>query len=213
MTKIPFDDQLRAAEKHLSRRDPILRGFIKKYGPCRIKPHTRYVETLIGSIISQQLSTKAADTIYNRFRALYPSARFPAPAEILATPDETLRATGMSNGKVSFVKDIVARTHDGTLKLTRLTQKSDDEIIHMLIQVKGIGVWTAHMFLIFSLGRLDVLPVGDLGVRRGIERAYGFSALPHSAEIERLAEERSWRPYCSVVSWYLWRSLENKTNE
>ena len=213
MIKIPFDEQLRAAEKHLSRRDPILRGFIKKYGPCRIKPHTRYVETLIGSIISQQLSTKAAATIYNRFRALYPSTRFPAPAEILATPDETLRATGMSSGKVSFVKDIVARTHDGTLKLTRLTQKSDDEIIRMLIQVKGIGVWTAHMFLIFSLGRLDVLPVGDLGVRRGIERAYGLSDLPHPAEIERLAEERSWHPYCSVVSWYLWRSLENKSND
>lgn len=205
-----FQDSLRAAERQLARRDPILRQIIKKHKPCLVRPHTRYFETLAGSIISQQLSTKAADTIWKRFQSLYAPARCPRPEHILATPDETLRATGMSYGKVAFIKDLAARTADGSLKLARLSRMSDEEIITALTQVKGIGVWTVHMFLIFSLGRLDVLPVGDLGIRRAIERGYGFAHLPSAAEIEQIAETKGWRPYCSVASWYLWRSLENK---
>ena len=116
----------------------------------------------------------------------------------------------MSFSKISYIKDIAAKTGDGSLKFNRLAKMTDDEIIAMLTQVKGIGVWTVHMFLIFSLGRMDVLPVGDLGIRRGIQLAYGFEQLPNTAEIERVAEENGWRPYCSVASWYLWRSLENK---
>lgn len=206
-----FQESLRQAEKHLSRRDPVLRQIIKKHSPCLIRPHTRYFETLTGSIISQQLSTKAADTIWKRFQSLYAPLRCPRPDQILATPDETLRATGMSFGKVAFIKDLAARTADGSLKLARLSRMSDEEIITALTQVKGIGVWTVHMFLIFSLGRLDVLPVGDLGIRRAIERGYGFDHLPIATEIEQIAETNSWRPYCSVASWYLWRSLENKS--
>ncbi len=205
-----FQDQLRAAERHLARRDPALRPYIKHHSPCRLRPHTRHFETLVDAIISQQLSTKVAEVILNRFKALFAPGRFPRPEQILATPDETIRAVGMSNGKVAFIKDLAAKTEDGTIKLRGLARMSDDEIIEMLTGVKGIGVWTAHMFLIFSLGRLDVLPVGDLGIRRGVERLYGLDHLPNAEEIEQVAEERGWRPYCSVASWYLWRSGEEK---
>lgn len=205
-----FDDALRAAERHLSRRDPIVRQIIKRYGPCTIRPHTRYFDTLVGSIISQQLSTKAAETIRARFISLYAPARFPKAAQILATADEALRGVGLSGQKASYIKDLAAKTEDGTLKLSRLARMSDEEIIEMLVQIKGIGVWTVQMFLIFSLGRLNVLPVGDLGVRRAIERSYGLKQLPNAAEIEKIAEQQGWSPYCSVVSWFFWRSLENK---
>jgi DNA-3-methyladenine glycosylase II len=205
-----FIAELEKAERSLSRRDRQLRGLIKRHGPCRIRPHNRYFETLVEAVISQQLSTKAADTICNRFKSMYAPGRFPEPERILATPNDTLRATGMSNGKVSFVKDIAAKTQDGSLKFKRMAKMSDDEVIEMLTQVKGIGVWTAHMFLIFSLGRMDVLPVGDLGIRRAVERLYGFDHLPTAAEIEHVAEERGWRPYCSIASWFLWRSWEEK---
>jgi DNA-3-methyladenine glycosylase II len=205
-----FQESLRAAERQLSRRDPALRPFIKKHSPCRLRPHTRHFETLVEAIISQQLSTKVADTIIGRFKAIYAPARCPNPDQILATPNELIRATGMSNGKVAFIKDLAAKTGDGAIKLSRLSRMSDEEVIEMLVAVKGIGVWTAHMFLIFSLGRLDVLPVGDLGIRKAIERLYGLDHLPDAAEIERIAEEKGWRPYCSVASWYLWRSWEDK---
>jgi len=205
-----FQESLQAAERHLSKRDPVLRPFIKKHGPCRLRPHTRHFETLIDAIISQQLSTKAAETIVGRFKSIYAPARFPKPAQILVTPDETLRATGMSGAKVAFVKDLAAKTEDGAIKFPRLSRLSDEKVIETLVAVKGIGVWTAHMFLIFSLGRLDVLPVGDLGIRRAIERLYGFDRLPSAAEIDRVAGERGWRPYCSIASWFLWRSWEEK---
>ncbi|MGE0128577.1 MAG: DNA-3-methyladenine glycosylase [Blastocatellales bacterium] len=205
-----FQESLREAERHLSKRDPVLRPFIKKHGPCRLRPHTRHFETLVDAIISQQLSTKAAETIVGRFKSIYAPARFPKPAHILATPDERLRATGMSGAKVAFVKDLATKTEDGVVKFSRLARMSDEEVIEMLVPVKGIGVWTVHMFLIFSLGRMDVLPVGDLGIRRAIERLYGFDRLPNPAEIEQIAEERGWRPYCSIASWFLWRSWEEK---
>ena len=204
-----FAEELNDATRRLARRDPVLRPVIKQYGQCGIRPHNRYFETMVGSIISQQLSTKAAATIHARFKALYTPARVIKPEHILATPNEQLRATGMSNMKVAFMKDLAAKTQDGTLKFNRFARMNDDEVIELLTQVKGIGVWTVHMFLIFSLGRLDVLPIGDLGVRRAIERLYGFDHLPNAAEIEQLAEARGWRPYCSIVSWYLWRSLQN----
>lgn len=212
MAENEFTAALRAAEAHLARRDPVLRRIIRRHGACRIRPrpHTRHFETLVGSIISQQLSTKVADVIRARFCALYAPARFPTPAQILATPNEQLRTIGLSRAKAAYVKDIAAKTADGTLRFARVARMSDEEVTEMLVQVKGVGVWTAHMFLIFSLGRLDVLPVGDLGIRRAIERAYGFQSLPTAAEIEQIADERGWRPYCSVSAWYLWRSLESQ---
>lgn len=205
-----FLAELETAERLLGRRDPTMRGLIKRYSPCAIRPHTRYFHTLVGSIISQQLSTKAADTIHKRFLALYAPSRLPKPGQILETPDEHLRGTGISFQKISYIKDIAAKTEDGTLKFSKLSRLTDDEIIAMLTQVKGIGVWTVHMFLIFSLGRMDVLPVGDLGIRRAIQLNYGFEQLPSAAEIEQVAEANGWRPYCSIASWYLWRALENK---
>lgn len=210
MTLDQFNESLRAAEAHLARRDPVMRRIIRRHGPCPLKPrpHTRHFETLVGSIISQQLSTKVADVIRARFCALYAPARFPSPAQILATPDEQLRAIGLSRAKTAYVKDIAAKTGDGTLGFARVSRLTDEEVINALVTVKGVGVWTAHMFLIFSLGRLNVLPVGDLGIKRAVERAYGFPALPTAAEIERVAAERGWQPYCSVSAWYLWRSLE-----
>lgn len=206
-----FTEELKKAERVLSRRDQKLREFIKRYGSCQIRPHTRYFHTLVGSIISQQLSTKAADTIHKRFLALYSPTRWPKPAQILATSDESMRECGISFQKIGYIKDIAAKTEDGTLQFAKLSRMADQEIIEMLTQVKGIGVWTVHMFLIFSLGRMDVLPVGDLGIRNAIQRVYELDHCPLAAEIEALAKERGWRPYCSVASWYLWRSLENKT--
>lgn len=205
-----FAEELKKAERVLSRRDQKMRELIKRYGPCSVRPHTRYFQTLVGSIISQQLSTKAADTIRGRFVGLYAPVRFPKAAQIIETPDEHLRGTGISFQKISYIKDLAAKTEDGTLKLAKLARMTDEEIIEMLTSVKGIGVWTVHMFLIFSLARMDVFPVGDLGVRRAIQLRYGFEQLPTPAEMERIADENGWRPYRSIASWYLWRSLENK---
>lgn len=205
-----FVTELEKAERLLARRDPILRPVIKQYAPCRLRPHTRYFETMVGSIVSQQLSTKAADTIFKRFKALYAPARFPKPEQIAETPPEQLRSVGLSQQKANYIKDLAAKTHDGTIRFNQVSKLEDAAVIEMLTQVKGIGVWTVHMFLIFSLGRLDVLPVGDLGIRNAIQRAYGFDHSPLPAEIEALADARGWRPYCSVASWYLWRSLQNK---
>ncbi|NUM56061.1 MAG: DNA-3-methyladenine glycosylase 2 family protein [Candidatus Hydrogenedentes bacterium] len=202
---------LRVGERHLSRRDPFLRGVIRRNGPCALRPHRGYYEILVRAIISQQLSGKAAETIINRFRAVYGPNGFPRPDRILATPDAVLRATGMSNGKVTFVKDLAARLQDGSLKLNRLSRMGDDEIVAMLTEVKGIGVWTAHMFLMFSLCRLDVLPVGDLGIRNAFQRHYGLSGTPTAAQMESVAERNGWRPYRTIASWYLWRALEDES--
>lgn len=205
-----FDQTLRVAERHLSRRDAVLRAFIRKYGPCLLRPQTRYFETLTGSIISQQLSVKAAATIQQRLREIYSPPHLPKAAQLLATSEAQLRAAGISAQKISYIRDLATKTENKRVKLSRLSRMSDDEIIENLTQVKGIGVWTVHMFLIFSLGRLNVLPTGDLGIRKAIERSYNCSALPEAAEIEIIAARNNWAPYCSVASWYLWRSLENK---
>ncbi|MFN0123149.1 MAG: DNA-3-methyladenine glycosylase family protein [Blastocatellia bacterium] len=208
--QVDFQESLQAAQRHLARRDPVMRDLIRKYGDCRLKPHTRYFITLVGSIISQQLSTKAADTIQGRFFALYAPARYPTARRILETPDEQIRATGISGQKMRYIRDLAARTEDGSVRLRTLARMPDEEIIEMLTQIKGIGVWTVQMFLIFSLGRLDVLPVGDLGVRKAIERSYRLESIPDAPVIEEIATKWQWRPYTSVASWYLWRSLENK---
>lgn len=205
-----FESKLREAEKTLSRKDPAIRALVRKYGACRISPHTRYFDTLIGSIISQQLSTKAADTIHRRFLDLMKPSRRPRPELVLQLPDEAIRSAGISSQKLGYIKDLAAKTHSGEVKLSRISRMTDEEIIESLTSIKGIGVWTVHMFLIFSLGRLNVLPVGDLGIRNAIQRILGLEEPPKPNEIYQIAEERKWAPHCSVASWYLWRSLENK---
>jgi DNA-3-methyladenine glycosylase II len=203
-----FAESVRAAEQHLMKRDPVLRPHIRRNSPCKLRPypHHQHFQTLVTGILSQQLSSSAANTIIGRFKGLY--SKFPEPMEILETDHERLRGAGLSNAKARYVKDLSARTIDGTLVLHRISRMSNDEVIEMLTKVNGIGVWTAHMFLMFSLGRLDILPVGDLGIRKAIQINYGFAELPTPAEIEDLADKRRWHPYCSVASWHLWRTID-----
>jgi DNA-3-methyladenine glycosylase II len=163
---------------------------------------------LIDAIISQQLSVKAGDTILRRFQALF-GGRMPTPQEILATSTDTIRSIGASRAKAAYIKDLAEHISDGRLDLDHLSTLPNEEIIRELTAVKGLGVWSAHMFLIFSVGRLDILPVGDLGIRRAVMQLYGLPAMPAAAAIEAIAQKNDWHPYESVASWYLWRSLEN----
>ena len=203
-------ERVRVAEQHLMKRDSILRPHIRRNSPCELRPrpHGKHFQTLVTGILSQQLSGSAARTIIGRFTDLYTPARFPEASQIIETEHERLRSVGLSNAKSRYVKDLAAKTLDGTLSFSRLSRMTDEEVIQMLVRVNGIGVWTAHMFLMFSLGRLDVLPVGDLGIRKAIERAYGLGSLPNTAQIEKIANERGWHPYCSVASWHLWRIID-----
>lgn len=194
------------AEAHLAAADPTIGPLIEKYGPCRLAPHTDYFAVLCESIVSQQLAVKAADAIHGRFTAYYGGP--PAPAAVLATPPADLRALGLSGKKAEYIVDLAANFAGGAVTPGRFPALADEEIIDQLVSVKGVGVWTAHMFLIFALNRPDVLPVGDFGVRKAMMLTYGLEALPDKATMESIAA--AWRPWRSVASWYLWRSLENK---
>jgi DNA-3-methyladenine glycosylase II len=188
--------------------DPVLGGIIDRVGPCRLEARrsgTHY-DALVRSIVFQQLSGKAARTIHDRFRAIYPKGR-PRPELVLATDDTALRAAGLSRQKIGYLRDLSARVTERSLPLAHLGRLPDDAIIEHLVQVKGIGRWTVQMFLMFRLGRPDVLPELDLGVQNAIQRAYGLRKRPTPKEVLRIGEP--WRPYASVASWYLWRSLEN----
>lgn len=195
------------AQRLLARRDPILRDLMRRYGPCRLaeRQHTDPFTALVHAIISQQLSTKAAATIAGRFDSLF--AGVPTPAAVGATPDARLRELGLSAQKVRYVRDLCRQIDDGTLPLAAVNRLTDEEVIGALTQVKGIGRWTAEMFLIFRLHRPDVLPVGDLGIVKAVQRAYRLRTIPTAKRLIRLGE--SWRPYRSVACWYLWASLDN----
>lgn len=203
-------DEMARARRVLMRRDPVLRPIISKYGACGIKTgrEADIFCGLVESIMSQQLSTTAAATIYGRLRALMPDGGAPTAEAILLLSDETLRAVGLSRQKVSYVRDLSQRVIDGRLKTDAFATLSDDEVIAQLTQIKGIGRWTADMILIFRLARPDVLPVGDLGIVKAVQRAYGLRKTPSADRLLKIGEP--WRPYRSIASWYLWRSLENK---
>lgn len=175
-----------------------------------IRPHTDYYRELVDSIISQQLSVKAAATILKRFLDLFPGRNFPNPEAILEKNIDELRSVGLSKQKAGYIQDLAKNVVDGSVKFEHLDDLSNDEILSELTKIKGIGVWTVHMFLIFCMGRLDVLPVGDLGIRNGIKKLYGFETLPIPSEIEILAHDNKWHPYESIASWYVWHSLDNK---
>lgn len=195
------------ARRHLMRADPTLRTIIKRVGPCTLHafaPRDPF-ETLCKSIASQQLSTKAADTIFNRFCDLFPPRRRPTPERVMSLSDAEIRAAGFSGPKVAFIKDLAAHVSDGRLDLTRLKKLSDDEVMTQLIAVKGIGRWTAEIFMMFRLGRLDVLPADDLGLMNAVHRAYGLRKRPDPRRLRQIGD--AWRPYRSVASWYLWQSL------
>lgn len=196
---------------HLRDSDERLREVIDERGPLDLEARVRGrpadpYGALLRAIIGQQLSVKAARTIYERFTGLF-DGRTPTPEELLEVDADALRAVGLSRAKASYVRSLAEHVISGELELDRLDELPDEEVAAELIAVKGLGQWSVDMFLIFHLGRSDVLPVGDLGVRRAIERLYGFEALPSAAEVEALGER--WRPYRSLASLYLWESLDN----
>jgi DNA-3-methyladenine glycosylase II len=197
-----------STRRHLSR-DPVMRGLIRAAGPCVIKPQRGRTpfEALISAIAHQQLTGKAAATILGRFHALYGEGRYPRPEELLDTPEETLRSVGFSRAKAAALKDIAARTLDGTIPPRRnLARLADEAIVERLVQVRGVGRWTVEMFLMFTLGRPDVLPVDDYGVRSGFRIAYGLGEMPKPRELAEYGLR--WAPYRSAAAWYLWRAVD-----
>jgi DNA-3-methyladenine glycosylase II len=203
-------DDLDRARRVLMRRDPVLRDIIARYGKCSLKTgRERDIFCgLVESIVSQQLSTKAAATIYGRLRARMPDGGAPTPAGVSPLSDEDLRGIGLSRQKISYIRDLSRRVMDGSLKTESIASLSDDEVVAQLTQIKGIGRWTADMILIFRLARPDVLPVGDLGIVKAVQKAYGLRKAPDAERLLKIGE--AWRPYRSIAAWYLWRSLENK---
>jgi len=194
-----------AAVKHLRRADPVMRSIVKAVGPVGLKPGSRgdNFTTIARAIVGQQLSAKAAETIWGRLIALHPNGRKLRPEDIVAANEQDMRGAGLSNAKTIYLKDLASRVASGEVRLDRLSRMDDDRIIDELTPVKGIGRWTVEMFLIFKLGRPDVWPVDDLGIRNAVKRFYGLD--PTKDNMARVAEP--WRPWRSVASWYLWRSL------
>jgi DNA-3-methyladenine glycosylase II len=194
------------ARKHLMKADPKLGHIIKRVGSCQLHafaPRDPF-EALCMSIASQQLSTKAADTIFRRFCDLFPD-RKPTPERVMTLTDDEIRAVGFSRPKVTFIKDLASHVIDGRLDLHGLKKHPDDEVMRQLIAVKGIGRWTAEIFLMFRLGRPDIFPADDLGLMNAVQRTYGMRKRPDAKRLRKLCE--TWRPYRSVAAWYLWQSL------
>ena len=195
---------MKEAIHHLKRSDPILSEIMDRIGEYRITFRDPDFETLVKSIVYQQLSGRVASVIFGRL-AKAAGGKL-TPPNILKLRPSRMRTLGLSRQKTNYIRDLARRTRDGLVVFDELGELADAEVIERLTQVKGIGVWTAHMFLIFALRRTDVLPIGDLGIRNAIRKAYGMAEMPQPAEMEALAVR--WRPYCTVTSWYLWRSLE-----
>jgi DNA-3-methyladenine glycosylase II len=197
------------AHRHISKSNPRMAQLIRQSRRYDIAPAVsiRAFDALAESIAYQQLNGKAAATIWGRVRALYTKSKWLDPAKVLATPDEALRAAGLSRSKTAAIKDLAAKTLDGTVPSGRaLLRMSDDEIVASLTQVRGIGRWTVEMLLLFDLGRPDVWPVDDYGVRKGFAKTFGKRKLPTPKELMKHGEK--WRPYRSVAAWYFWRALD-----
>jgi DNA-3-methyladenine glycosylase II len=200
---------MRKAINHLKKSDPIISDIIKRVGPYKMGYRDPVLHSLARAIVYQQLNGKAALTIFNRFAAL--AGEPLTPQGILKLTDEQMRSAGLSKQKTSYLRDLAEKTHRGDLSFEKLAGLSDDEVIKHLTQVKGIGVWTAHMFLMFSLRRPDVLPVGDFGIRTAVMKHYKKRKMPNPKQMEKIA--KCWEPYRSVACWYLWRSLDIKTSK
>ena len=200
---------MRKAIRHLEAADPVMGGIIQRVGPYRLTFSEPAFETLVESIVYQQLSGRVAAVIFGRLVAAVPGGLL-TPENILALRPEKMRKLGLSKQKTAYIRDLARHTRGGTVDFAGLPALTDAEVIKRLTIVKGVGVWTAHMFLIFALRRTNVLPSGDLGIRSAIRKAYGLAELPKPAEIEALAA--CWHPYCTVAAWYLWRSLEPNAN-
>ena len=195
------------AVRHLRKRDPALWPILEKIGPFALRLETGRFSALVSAIIAQQLSYKAADTIERRLRARVGSRRL-TPAALLAVPERELRTAGLSRGKTAYLRDLADKVHTGSLPLRHLHRAEDEAVIAHLTQIRGIGRWTAEMFLIFSLGRPDVLPVDDLGLRAALQRLDRLPQLPAKAEV--LARGAIWQPFRTVATWYLWQSLRQQ---
>ena len=197
---------MKRALNHLSKADPVLAGIIQKAGKYGITYSEPVFETLVRSIVYQQLSGKAALTIYSRLAAAVKQDPL-TPEGILKLRPAKMRSVGLSKQKTLYIRELARMTRKGEIDFARCPEMEDSHVVENLTKVKGVGVWTVHMFLIFALRRPNVLPTGDLGVRMAMKKAYGLQDLPTPAEMERIAQ--AWHPYCSVASWYLWRSLDN----
>jgi DNA-3-methyladenine glycosylase II len=195
------------AIRHLKKVDPVLADVIDRVGKCTLIPRIEgtHFDYVVRSIVYQQLSGKAAATIHGRFMELL-NGRKPAHAQILDIAEPDLRRVGLSGQKAKYIRSVAEHTHSGQLAIEKLHELSDEEIIAQLTQVKGVGVWTAQMFLIFRLGRPDVLPVADLGIQKGVQRAYGLRKLPKPEKVQKIGKK--WAPYRTIGSWYMWRLLD-----
>jgi len=198
---------MRKAVNHLKRSDPVLAAIIERVGSCRMQFAEPQFHRLAEAIVYQQLNGRAAATIFKRFATL--AGEPLTPAGILKLTTEQMRAAGLSQQKSAYMRDLAEKTHSGALDFACLPDLSDDDVIRHLTQVRGIGVWTAHMFLMFSLRRPNVLPTGDYGVQLAIKKHYKKRKLPKPKDMEKIA--KAWAPYRSVACWYLWRSLDIKT--
>jgi DNA-3-methyladenine glycosylase II len=199
---------MKEAIQHLRRSDPILSEIIGRVGEYRIEFREPHFETLVRSIVNQQLSGRVASVIFGRLKHAVRESL--TPESVLKLRPSRMRALGLSAQKTAYIRDLARHTRDGRVVFEELQALPDHAIVERLTQIKGIGEWTVHMFLIFALRRPDVLPTGDLGIRNAIRKAYGLAELPRPAEVEALALK--WRPYCSVATWYLWRSLDGGAN-
>jgi DNA-3-methyladenine glycosylase II len=198
-----------AAHKHLSSKDPVMRLLIKQHGKCGLTPETRRspFQSLVQAVAHQQLHGKAANTILGRFKKLFPAKKFPKAEDLAGITDQQLRACGFSFAKIKAIRDIAEKTLSGVIPNSRQIGKlPDEEIVERLTQVRGVGRWTVEMLLIFQLGRFDVLPVHDFGVRSGFRHAYKRRAMPTPKEL--LAFGEMWRPHRTTAAWYLWRAAD-----
>ena len=204
-------DEYARARRILIRRDPVLGEAIRRIGECGMASRQRadHLGALVGAVVSQQLSTKAAATIFNRFVGLFPGGSIPGADAIAACDDATLRGVGLSGQKVSYLRDLCARIADGRLRLEELEALPDEAVIDTLTAVRGFGRWTAEMFLMFRLHRPDVLPVGDLGILTAVQRLYRLRKRPDAKRMHKIGD--AWRPYRSVACWYLWQTLRQRS--
>jgi DNA-3-methyladenine glycosylase II len=197
------------ALQHLTKTDKVLGRLIRRVGPCRLKLRRRRTpfEALVQSVAYQQLNGTAAATILGRVKALYPHRRFPTPEDLLNTPDEHLRGAGLSRAKTASIKDIAAKTLSGVVpNSSAIARMTEEDIVARLTSLRGVGPWTVEMLLIFNLGRPDVLPATDYGVRKGFALTYGWNELPRPKELLEFGER--WRPHRTTAAWYFWRALE-----
>jgi len=197
------------ATKHLSKSDPVMRRLIREVGLCQLKPEKRRApfQSLVQAVAHQQLHGKAANTILSRFKKLFPGRRFPKPQDLAGVTDQQIRECGFSRAKIAAIRDIAEKTLSGMVPTSRnIVCLSDEEIIVRLTEVRGVGRWTVEMLLMFQLGRPDVLPADDFGVRTGFRVAYGLKEMPTVKEL--LAHGERWRPHRTTASWYLWRAAD-----